>query len=100
MDEPEFERARIPLPVALSWVMGVGWVTGIVVWGWLTTRIENLETGRTTPMAVTTQLEIRRLDNEIDRIESEIARLRAELEKLRDGERSGQSLRGERDTGR
>lgn len=96
----DITRQRVSVLTALSWVMGAGWITGAVVWGWLNTRIDNLETGRSTPMAVTTKLELDRIDDEIDRIEAEIARLRSELEKLKDGERSGQGVLRQRDPGR
>lgn len=94
MDD-DISSSRVPLLTAIGWVAGLGWIAGALAWGWMLNldseqarRIANLETGQSTPMALTTRLELARIDGEIDRIEAEISRLRAQLEELQHGKRS------------
>lgn len=69
---------RVPLPIVIAWIVGVaGTLGGIIAlgaWGWVVSRVEDLENGTSTPMAQTTKIRFEQVDRDIRRIEQEIAR--------------------------
>ena len=75
MSEPnDLRRIRVPIMVVLSVIVGLGWATGALVWMMVETRLDNLESGRSTPMAATTRLEIEYLKQRVSRLEEQSCR--------------------------
>lgn len=69
---------RVPLPMVIAWIVGVGGFLGgaiaVLAWGWVDTRLGNLERGITTPMAPTTRIRFEQVDRELTRLEREVER--------------------------
>jgi hypothetical protein len=72
----DITRDRVPLLTVVTWVVATATVAAIAIWGWLMyanavqdQRLENIESGRTVPMATTTKIELDNLKYRLKRLE-------------------------------
>jgi ubiquinone biosynthesis protein UbiJ len=77
-----FLSETVSLGVVLGILGSVIGFAGLVLWGFLTYRIEALESGRTTPMAVESRIRVTRLEDDLNRLNDRVGRLEQRIDNL------------------
>jgi HD superfamily phosphodiesterase len=76
--------------MVIGWVFGVGGFCIAIGIGWATVnnlsmRIDNLESGRTTPMSTETRYRVQRIDVDLDALEQRVDKLEQRVYQLERG---------------
>ena len=79
-----FSRITISANTVLAWIVGISTIAIWLGWAWLNARINDVESGKTTPMAMETRIKFQSSDAEHRHLEAEDARTEARLQAIED----------------